>query len=98
MKRSPKPAICPLQCIRLELIRPQAREVFIAGSFNKWQPAATPLNPAADGKWVVQLLLPLGRYEYRFIADREWVDHPSAKEVVPNPHGGNNAVLNVSST
>lgn len=79
--------------IRLELIRPQAREVFVAGSFNDWQPTATPLKSAGDGKWVVELSLPPGRHEYRFIADGEWVDDPSAKEFVPNPHGGANALL-----
>ncbi len=84
--------------IRLELIRPHAREVFVAGSFNQWQPTATPLKPAGDGQWFVELPLPPGRYEYRFIADGEWLDDPAAKEVVPNPHGGANAVLNVPST
>jgi len=81
------------QSIRLELTRPQAREVFIAGSFNDWQPTATPLKPAGDGRWFVALSLSPGRYEYRFIADGEWLDDPSAKDVVPNPHGGANALL-----
>lgn len=79
--------------MRLELTRPQARQVFVAGSFNDWQPTATPLQPTGDGRWAVQLSLPPGRYEYRFVADGEWVDDPNAKEVVPNPHGGANALL-----
>lgn len=79
--------------VRLELNRPQAREVFIAGSFNDWQSTATPLKSAGDGKWLVELSLPPGRFEYRFIADGEWVDDPNAKEFVPNPHGGANALL-----
>ncbi len=86
------------QSIRLELTRPQVREVFVAGSFNDWQLTATPLKSAGDGRWFVELSLPPGRYEYRFIADGEWVDDPGAKEFVPNPHGGANAVLNVPST
>lgn len=79
--------------IRLELIRPHAREVSVAGSFNLWQPTATPLTLSGEGKWVVELSLPPGRYEYRFIVDGEWVDDPAATEVVPNPHGGANALL-----
>lgn len=79
--------------VRLELTCPDAREVFVAGSFNDWKPAATPLKSAGDGRWAVELSLPPGRYEYRFIADGEWVDDPDAKEVVPNPHGGANALL-----
>lgn len=85
-----------LRSIRLELLRPQAREVFVAGSFNDWQPTATPLKPAGDGKWVVKLSLPPGRYEYRFVADGEWVDDSNAKQFIPNPHGGANALLIVS--
>ncbi len=85
-----------LQTVRLELLRPQARAVFVAGSFNNWQPTATPLEPTGDGRWVVQLSLSPGRYEYRFIADGDWVDDPTAKQVVPNPHGGANALLVVS--
>lgn len=81
------------QPVRLELTRPQAREVFVAGSFNDWQPTTTPLKSVGDGKWAVELSLPPGRYEYRFIADGEWVDDPGAKEVVPNPHGAANALL-----
>ena len=46
-----------------------------------------------DGHWVKELTLPLGRYEYRFVVSGEWMDDPNAKEVVPNPHGGINAVL-----
>lgn len=85
------------QQVRLELNRPQTHEVFVAGSFNDWQPTATPLKPAGEGKWGVELSLPPGRYEYRFIADGEWIDDPNAKEFVPNPHGGANAVLIVPS-
>jgi 1,4-alpha-glucan branching enzyme len=84
------------QQVRLEIIRSQAREVFVAGSFNDWQPTATPLKLVGEGKWVVEVSLPPGRYEYRFIADGEWVDDPNAKEFVPNPHGGANALLIVS--
>lgn len=46
-----------------------------------------------DGKWAKELALPPGRYEYRFVVDGQWVDDPAAKESVPNPVGGFNAVL-----
>lgn len=92
-KTRPTARLSGSQSFRLELTRPQAREVFVAGSFNDWQPATTPLKLAGDGKWAVELSLPPGRYEYRFVADGEWMDDPNAKEVVPNPHGGANALL-----
>ena len=52
----------------------------------------------SQGNWVKELTLPPGRYEYRFVVDNQWVDDPAAKEIVPNPFGGVNAVLVVPGT
>ncbi len=82
-------------CVCLEFIHPQATEVCVAGSFNEWHPSATPMIRLDAGKWVKELDLPPGRYEYRFVVDGQWVDDPAARETVPNPHGGVNAVLEV---
>jgi 1,4-alpha-glucan branching enzyme len=83
-------------CVCLEFIHPpltQASEVCIAGSFNDWHPSVTPMIRVGEGKWAKELTLPPGRYEYRFVVDGQCVDDPAAKETVPNPHGGVNAVL-----
>jgi 1,4-alpha-glucan branching enzyme len=77
----------------ITLHRPDANSVFIAGSFNDWSPDATPLGKNGGGAWTVEIALPAGRHEYRFVVDGEWVDDPQAAEVVPNAHGGVNAVL-----
>src|SRR5438046_10634829 len=37
---------------RLELVKPEAKSVFVAGSFNDWNHARTPLSRTRDGKWV----------------------------------------------
>ena len=84
---------CGPQCVCLELIRPEAQEVCVAGSFNDWHPSATPMVRLKDGKWAKELSLSPGRYEYRFVVDGQWVDDPAAKEFIPNPFGGANAVL-----
>lgn len=83
---------------RFEFQHSEAIEVYIAGSFNDWHPCATPMDAVGRGRWVKELTLPPGRHEYRFVVNGEWVDDPNAKEIVPNPHGGANAVLNVPST
>ena len=83
-------------CVCLEFIHPQAGEVCIAGSFNDWHPSVTPMIRLGEGKWAKDLALPPGRYEYRFVVDGQWADDPAARETVPNPHGGMNAVLEVS--
>ena len=81
--------------IRVEFNHSCASEVCISGSFNDWHPAATPMISLDDGKWAKELALPPGRYEYRFVVDGQWADDATAKETVPNPFGGLNAVLEV---
>lgn len=79
--QAPATAAEPLHTVRFDLEIPQAQRVFVAGTFNSWNPIATPLTPAFDGRvWACELRLPSGRYEYRFVADGEWVDDPNATE------------------
>ena len=80
----------------LELFNPNAKNVCVAGSFNEWKPEQTPLAPYGDGRWVANLKVPPGRYEYLFVVDGTWLPDPNAKEAVPNPFGGTNSVLTVS--
>lgn len=86
---------CTSQCVCLEITWPGAQEVSIAGSFNDWHPKVTPMIRLSDGKWAKELSLAPGRYEYRFVVDGEWVDDPAANELIPNPFGSANAVLEV---
>ena len=79
--------------IELKLNAPNAHAVFVAGTFNDWDPQRTSLRKDSRGTWHTFLPLSLGRYEYRFIVDGRWQDDPGAKESAPNPHGGRNSVL-----
>lgn len=72
---------------------PGATRVFIAGTFNDWSTDATPLLNAGDNSWAVDITLPPGHHEYRFVVDGEWMDDPQAAETVPNAFEGMNAVL-----
>ena len=67
----------------------------MAGSFNGWDPSATPLQPHGDGRWAVELILQRGKYEYRFIVDGQWTDDPLSPAYVSNPFGGLNCILAV---
>jgi hypothetical protein len=45
----------------------------VGGTFNNWNPTATPLLFVGGTEWSKELSLPPGRYEYRFVVDGKWV-------------------------
>ncbi len=53
-----------------------AENIFLAGSFNGWDPGEIPMVRGEDGHWSVSLKLAPGRYEYKFVADGEWCCEP----------------------
>jgi 1,4-alpha-glucan branching enzyme len=71
----------------------EAREVFLAGSFNAWDPSARPLKKDAKGFWKTVMMLPKGVYEYRFVVDGQWMDDPDSPEKRLNEFGFYNSVL-----
>lgn len=74
---------------------PGVQRVTVAGSFNEWDPGATPLRQV-DGTWGTTLYLPTGTYEYMFVEDGEhWATDPLAPIRRDDGFGGMNAVLDV---
>lgn len=63
---------------------PDAKQVFVAGTFNKWSSDATPLERGRQGKWSVKVDLPAGRHEFKFIVDGAWCCEPGCD----GPHEG----------
>jgi predicted phage tail protein len=75
---------------------PRADTVQLAGDFNNWQPAETPMEKVGDsGIWQAKLKLPSGRHRYRLVVDGQWQQDPynEAKEL--NPFGDFNSVVEV---
>ena len=81
--------------VLFELSIANAWMVSIAGTFNDWNPGATPMTFMGGSKWARKLALAPGRYEYRFVVNGQWMDPPNAKAYMPNPHGGRNAVVEI---
>gem|GEM_PF-1221398 len=79
--------------VSFELVAPEARTIFLAGSFNDWNPSATPMMRLHDLKWAKEIWLPAGRYEYLFVVDGQWIPDPKALGRVSNPFGRYNSVL-----
>lgn len=101
-KLSPARSASPQHCanseahvVTFDYFDPDAREVLVAGSFNGWQPQATPMSRQRAGKWSTAVLLPPGQYEYRFVVDGHWRDDPMATRFVTNSYGGLNCVIEV---
>jgi len=79
-----------------------AGTLMLAGDFNEWNPAATPMKRDHSGKWTAKLMLAPGRYEYKFVADGCWCCKPGeldaccgGPDCVPNAHGTMNRVRSV---
>jgi len=73
-----------------------ARQVLIAGDFNNWSPASTPMmSMGRPGEWTTKLPLQPGRYRYRFVVDGRWVTDPHNHYVETNQFGELNNVVEV---
>jgi 1,4-alpha-glucan branching enzyme len=90
MRTSQRPIEKPVE---FTLILPQARSVAVAGTFNDWDLSRTPMSATPGGAWKATVWLPAGRYEYRFVADGQWISDPGAGECVENTFGSTNSVL-----
>jgi 1,4-alpha-glucan branching enzyme len=99
-KNKRKPFVRPLnpQPVRITYVNSWAGSVCIAGTFNDWRPAATPMICLSEGWWIKDLVLPPGRYEYRLVVDGKWICDPAAREQTPNSHGDFNSILTVGAS
>ncbi len=81
---------------------PRAQSVFVAGTFNDWNPKTIPLHREMDGHWKTTLPLTPGHHEFKFIVDGEWCCEPGCEhqyqgypKCCANDFGTMNRVLEV---
>jgi len=75
---------------------PDAKEVFVTGSFNGWSVEdGYKLRRFKDGVWKKKLKLEPGRYEYQFVVDGTWWADPQNPERVESGFGSHNSVIEV---
>ena len=86
---------------------PSARQVNLAGNFpdNEWLKYGLKIDMMhddgisgdkmdGDGIWSIIKQLPVGRYEYKFVVDRNsWIQDPNAFDVIDDGYGGKNSVV-----
>jgi 1,4-alpha-glucan branching enzyme len=85
--------------VQLSLEAPAAHEVYVVGSFNDWNPKATPMLQDGAGAWVAKMNLLPGQYEYKYVVDGQWFCEPGcdagSARCIPNPFGTRNSILAV---
>ena len=73
-----------------------ASRVGVAGDFNNWNPASTPMRRNEQlGVWQACIKIPAGRYRYRLVVDGQWVQDPHNTLTETNPFGELNNVVEV---
>lgn len=93
----PAPAAPESVYVKFVLFAADARRVALAGTFNRWDPATTPLTRAgAPGVWTVTVALPVGQHQYAFVVDgQQWIPDPAAPSI-DDGFGRKNSVVSVS--
>ena len=73
--------------VRFKFYRPSARQVYLVGDFNHWQPGQLAMTQTPDGYWEATLLLPPGTFRFRYHADGQWFTDYAAFGVEPGEFG-----------
>jgi len=82
--------------IRFEVSAQPYSEVYIAGTFNNWDPRDIKLEEEnGDGVYSTYISLPKGKHEYKFIINDVWMIDPDCPDWVPNNHGSLNSIINI---
>jgi hypothetical protein len=87
-----------LRLVRLIFDAPDARRVAVAGDFNRWDAAATPLvQDERSRRWSVTLALHDGEHRYAFVVDgTRWIADPRAARSAQGENGRVYSLLNLS--
>jgi len=74
---------------------PDAKQVYLTGDFNRWDPRKQRMAKYRDGSFRARLSLGPGAYQYKFVADGVWVNDLEAPAQVANPFGTVNGVVRI---
>ncbi|OGW75304.1 MAG: hypothetical protein A2Z72_08655 [Omnitrophica bacterium RBG_13_46_9] len=76
------------------LYAPDAKSVYVAGSFNDWVISeACAMKKLDNGIWLKVIPLPEGTYYYKFVVDGHWKEDPDNSLAENDKLGGRNSVL-----
>jgi hypothetical protein len=58
--------------VTIRLNAPRARAVFLAGTFNDWNPRSLPMQRGATDEWLLEIPLEVGDHQFKFVVDGQW--------------------------
>jgi hypothetical protein len=69
-----------------------ARDGYLSGSFNNWNPGELPMNKGPFG-WSINVYLAEGTFTYKFMVDGKWYADPKNNNRLPDGRNGFNSLL-----
>jgi 1,4-alpha-glucan branching enzyme len=81
------------QRVTFSLEAADAQKVVLGGDFNNWNAEAHPMTKDKSGTWKKTLVLPPGRFEYKFLVDGRWRNDPKNVQSCANCFGTHNNVV-----
>lgn len=98
MQETVKEEIQSLFEIKFTIEEPNAKSVYVTGSFNDWSLDDTCRLKKVDGRWETTVSLKPGTYKYQFIVDGIWKEDPQNPKKERNSFGDVNSLIEVSSS
>jgi 1,4-alpha-glucan branching enzyme len=74
---------------------PDAKQVYLTGDFNQWDPKKHRMSKYRDGSFRARLSLVPGTYQYKFVADGIWLNDPESQAQAKNGFGTVNSLVRV---
>jgi len=81
---------------RFSFVAPEAKSVYVTGSFNNWSLDESCRMKANDGRWEIDVNLDPGVYQYQFIIDGKWQEDPENPLRERNSFGDINSLIEVT--
>ena len=72
---------------------PPKTKIYLAGTFNQWDPSSIKLGYHGKSTYSTMLLLPAGNYEYKYVVNGLWQNNPDCHDLVSNAFGSQNSRL-----
>jgi len=82
--------------VKFQVKAAEGNTVFLAGSFNNWDPKAITLKKNGNGLYATTVSLAPGRHEYKFLVNGAWQLDEQCQQRAPNSCGSFNSVVEVA--